>query len=276
MRKLAVSVIALSGLIAGSIAPIVVMAAGGSAHPKGQHWSFGGIFGTYDKPQLRRGFQVYQEVCAACHSLRHVAYRNLSAIGLDEKAIEAIAAEKELPGEPDEEGEATTRKALPSDKFVPPFANENAARSANNGALPPDLSLMTKARIGGPDYLYALLTGYGRKQPKYEVDGHGEVQLDEEKKPVPFKLGEGLHYNPYFPGLKIAMGPPLSDEGVEYADKTKATVAQQAKDVTAFLQWAADPYLEDRKRMGIKVILFLIFLTGLLYAYKRKVWAKLH
>lgn len=258
MRKLAVSLIALSGLIAGSFVPVMVNAAGDAAHPKGQNWSFGGIFGTYDKPQLKRGFQVYQEVCASCHSLRFVAYRNLSAIGLDEKAIEAIAAEKELPGEPDEEGEPTTRKALPSDKFVPPFANEQAARAANNGALPPDLSLMTKARIGGPDYLYALLTGYKEEAPKG------------------VKVPEGMYYNTYFPGHNIAMGPPLSDEGVEYADKTKATVAQQAKDVTAFLQWAADPFLEDRKRMGIKVVLFLIFLTGLLYAYKRKVWAKLH
>jgi len=271
MRKTILVVTALAGLSASAIA----WAAGGAGLPH-VTWSFGGIFGTYDQTQLKRGFQVYQEVCSSCHSLRHVAYRNLAAIGISEKEIEKIAAEKEVAGEPDEDGEPTERKALPSDKFVPPFANENAARAANNGALPPDLSLMTKARIGGPDYVYALLTGYGRKQPKYEVDGHGDVKLDKEKKPVPFKMGEGLSYNPYFPGLKIAMVAPLSDEGVEYADKTKATVPQMAKDVTAFLQWAADPYLEERKRMGIKVVLFLIFLTGLLYAYKRKVWADVH
>ena len=254
MRTLAVTLVALAGLIAGTFA----WAAGDAAHPPGRHWSFSGVFGTYDKPQLRRGFQVYQEVCASCHSLRLVAYRNLAAIGLNEKQIEEIAAEKELPGEPDDEGEATTRKAVASDKFVPPFANEKAARSANNGALPPDLSLMTKARLRGPDYLYALLTGYKEEPPKG------------------VKVPEGMYYNTYFPGHNIAMGPPLSDEGVEYDDKTKATVPQQAHDVVVFLQWAADPYLEDRKRMGIKVVLFLIFLTGLLYAYKRKVWAKLH
>jgi ubiquinol-cytochrome c reductase cytochrome c1 subunit len=258
MRKLAISLVALSGLLAGSIAPIMSMAAENAAHAPSQNWTFAGVFGTYDKPQLRRGLQVYRSVCSACHSLRLVAYRNLAALGLTEKQIEEIAAEKELPGEPNDEGEATTRQALPSDKFVPPFRNEQAARSANNGALPPDLSLIAKARIGGPDYLYALLTGYKEEPPKG------------------VKVPDGMYYNTYFPGHNIAMGPPLSDEGVEYADKTKATVAQQAQDVTAFLQWAADPYLEDRKRMGIKVILFLLFLTGLLFAYKRKVWAAVH
>jgi len=258
MRRLAVTLVVLAGLGAGGLAPVMVWAAGDEPHPPGRHWSFSGVFGTYDKPQLRRGLQVYREVCAACHSLRLVAYRNLAAIGLDVKAIEAIAAEKKLPGAPNDEGEATTRKALPSDKFVPPFANENAARSANNGALPPDLSLMTKARLRGPDYVYALLTGY------------------KEEPPEGVTVPEGMYFNTYFPGHNIAMAPPISDEGVEFADKTKATVQQQAKDVVAFLQWAADPYLEDRKRMGIKVVLFLIFLTGLLYAYKRKVWAKVH
>jgi ubiquinol-cytochrome c reductase cytochrome c1 subunit len=254
MRKFAVSLVALSGLIAGSIA----YAAGDAEHAPSQNWSFSGIFGTYDKAQLKRGLQVYREVCSACHSLRLVAYRNLAALGLTEKQIEAIAAEKEVPGEPNEEGEPTTRKALPSDKFVPPFANEQAARSANNGALPPDLSLMTKARAGGPDYVYGILTGYKEEPPKG------------------VKVPDGMYYNAIFPGHNIAMGPPLSDEGVEYADKTKATVAQQAKDIVSFLQWAADPYLEERKRMGIKVVLFLLFLSGLLFAYKRKVWADVH
>lgn len=276
MRKFAVSLVALSGLIAGSIAPMMSMAAGDAEHAPSQNWSFSGIFGTYDKAQLKRGLQVYREVCSACHSLRLVAYRNLAALGLDEKAIEAIAAEKEVPGEPNEEGEATTRKALPSDKFVPPFANENAARSANNGALPPDLSLITKARVGGPDYVYALLTSYGKKPPQFETDSHGKVAKDDDGKPIPFKVADGLYFNPVFSGKKVAMAPPLSDEGIEYADKTKATVAQQAKDVVSFLQWAADPYLEDRKRMGIKVVLFLLFLSGLLFAYKRKVWSDVH
>jgi len=258
MRKFTLGLVALSGLIAGSIVPLMSMAAGEGEHAPSQDWTFSGIFGTYDKAQLRRGLQVYRGVCSSCHSLRLVAYRNLAALGLTEKQIEAIAAEKELPGEPSEDGEATTRKALPSDKFVPPFRNEQAARAANNGALPPDLSLMAKARVGGPDYIFALLTGYKEEPPKGVT--------------VP----EGMYYNAFFPGHNIAMGPPLSADGVEYADKTKATVAQQAKDIVAFLQWAADPYLEERKRMGIKVVLFLLFLTGLLYAYKRKVWADVH
>jgi len=254
MRKFAVSLVALSGLIVGTIA----YASGDGEDAPSQNWSFSGIFGTYDKAQLKRGLQVYREVCSACHSLRLVAYRNLAALGLTEKQIEAIAAEKEVPGEPNEEGEATTRKAQPSDKFVPPFANEQAARSANNGALPPDLSLMAKARVGGPDYIYGLLTGYKEEPPKG------------------VKVPDGMYYNAMFPGHNIAMSPPLSDEGIEYADKTKATVPQQAKDIVSFLQWAADPYLEDRKRMGIKVVLFLLFLSGLLFAYKRKVWSDVH
>ena len=244
--------------------------------PNSASWSFEGIFGTYDKAQIRRGYTVYAEVCAGCHSLRLVAYRNLLEIGLSKEQVEKIAAEKEVPGEPDEEGEPTKRKALPSDKFVGPFANANAARAANNGAFPPDLSLMTKARLGGPGYLYALLTGYGKKLPKFEMDAHGRIKKDKDKKPIPFKMGEGLQYNPVFPGAKIAMAPPLSAEAVEYKDKTKATVPQMSADVVAFLQWAADPWLEDRKRLGIKVILFLILLSGLLYAWKRKVWADVH
>jgi len=270
--------IVLAALAAGLVflPPAISAEKPGHAPAPAAQWSFEGIFGTYDKAQLRRGYQVYAEVCAACHSLRLVAYRNLKEIGFTAARIEKIAAEKELPGDPDEDGEPTTREAIPSDKFVPPFANANAARSANNGALPPDLSLMTKARIGGPGYLYALLTSYGKKTPKFEMDSHGKVKKDRDKKPIPFKMGEGLEYNPTFPGGKIAMAPPLSAEAVEYADKTKATVKQMSTDVVAFLQWAADPKLEDRKRLGIKAILFLIFLSGLLYAWKRKVWADVH
>ncbi len=247
-----------------------------AAHPEPARWSFEGIFGTYDKAQLRRGYEVYAGVCAGCHSLRLVAYRNLKEIGYSVAQIEKIAAEKEVPGDPDEEGEPTTREAIPSDKFVPPFANAKAARAANNGALPPDLSLMVKARLGGPGYVYALLTSYGKKLPKFEMDAHGKIKKDKDKKPIPFKMGDGLEYNPLFPGGKIAMAPPLSDEAVEYTDKTKATVPQMSRDVVAFLQWAADPWLEDRKRLGIKAILFLILLSGLLFAWKRKVWADVH
>jgi cytochrome c1 len=234
-------------------------AAGGHGAPSiaAQHWSFSGLFGTFDQAQLHRGFEVYNNVCAACHSLSLVAYRNLSAVGLSEDEIKTAAAAKEVPGEPDDDGNPTTRPALPSDRFVPPFPNENAARAANNGALPPDLSLMVKARVGGADYLHALLTGYGEP-------------------PAGFKLQEGLQYNAAFPGRQIAMPPPLNEDQVQYADGTKATVEQMSLDVTAFLAWTAEPELEARKRLGIKVMLFLILLTAMLYAIKRKVWADVH
>jgi cytochrome c1 len=245
--------------IAASGAALAEEAAGGHemsplASP---HWTFSGLFGTFDQAQLKRGFEVYHGVCSACHSLKLVAYRNLSAVGLSENEIKAIAAEKEVAGEPDDEGNPTTRKALPSDHFVPPFANDNAARAANNGALPPDLTLITKARAGGADYVYSILTGY--TDP-----------------PAGFKMQEGLNYNRAFPGHEIAMPKPLNDEQVTYSDGTKATLDQEAKDVVTFLTWAAEPELEARKRMGVKVMLFLILLTAMLYAIKRKVWADVH
>lgn len=227
------------------------------AQPPDRDWSFDGVFGTFDRPALQRGFQVYTEGCAGCHSLRLVAYRNLAEIGFDVARIKKIAAEAEVTDGPNAEGEMYQRPARPSDRFVSPFPNANAARAANNGALPPDLSLITKARTGGADYLHALLTGYG--------DAPKDVQM-----------AEGMSYNPYFPGSAIAMPPPLSADQIEYADKTKATVSQMAEDVAAFLTWAAEPELEERKSLGIKVLLFLLILTGMLYALKRKIWAKLH
>ncbi len=266
-------------ILAAIFAGIAMFAVGASAKEDKKNeapsWSFQGIFGTYDKAQLRRGFEVYQGVCSACHSLRLVAYRNLKEIGLSIEEIEKIAAEQEVPGAPNEEGEPQMRKALPSDKFVPPFANANAARAANNGALPPDISLMAKARIGGVNYVYAFLTGFV-KPPKFEVDAEGRLLKDKNKKPIPFKLGDGQQYNTVFPGGKTAMAFPLSEGSVEYTDKTKATVEQMTLDVIAFLQWTADPNLETRKRLGVKAILFLILLSGLLFAWKRKVWADVH
>lgn len=226
--------------------------------PPARDWSFDGMFGTFDRGAAQRGFQVYQEVCAACHSLKLVAYRNLSGIGLSEDQIKAIAAEVEVTDGPNDEGEMFQRPARPSDRFVKPFANDNAARAANNGALPPDLSLMVKARKGGADYLHALLTGY------------------KEEPPAGIKLSEGMNYNLYFPGNQIAMAPPVADDAVEYADGTKATADQIATDVATFLAWAAEPELEERKRLGIKVLLFLIVLTGMLYAVKRQVWKDQH
>ena len=252
---ISVPALALAGLLA--FAPGTALAAAG-AKPEARDWSFQGMFGTYDRGAQQRGFQIYLEVCAACHSLRLVAYRNLAGIGLNEDQIKAVAAEYEVTDGPNDEGEMYSRPARPSDRFVSPFANANAARASNNGALPPDLSLMAKARKGGPDYLYALLTGY------------------KEEPPEGFKLAEGMQYNLYFPGNQIAMAPPLSDDAVEYADGTKPTLHQLSEDVTVFLNWAAEPELEERKRLGIKVLLFLIVLTAMMYALKRQVWRDQH
>ena len=221
-------------------------------------WSFEGPFGRFDKAAMQRGFQVYKEVCASCHAVEHLTFRSLEGIGLGETDIKAIAAEYEVEDGPNEDGEMFTREGRPADKIPPPFANDQAARVSNNGALPPDLSLITKARPGGPDYLYAILIGY------------------EEEPPEGVELGEGLSYNHYFKGFQIAMPPPLSEDVVEYIDGTDATVEQMAEDVTQFLMWAAEPKLEARKRLGIKTILFLILLSALFYASKRKIWAKVH
>jgi ubiquinol-cytochrome c reductase cytochrome c1 subunit len=238
--------------------------AAGTQAPKSTDWSHGGPFGTYDRTALQRGLQVYLEVCAGCHSMRLVALRTLLDIGLSEAEVKALAAEMEVRDEPDAEGNVLTddgdfrmRPAKLSDRFPSPFANELAARAGNNGALPPDFSLIVKARAGHENYVYSILVGYAEP-------------------PDDFKMAEDMSYNPYFPGAQIAMGPPLSDEGVEYADGTKATVDQMAKDVVTFLAWAGDPFMEERKQMGIKVILFLIVLTVLLYLVKRRVWSDLH
>lgn len=222
-----------------------------------QDWSFQGIFGTYDKAAAQRGLQVYKEVCAGCHSLNLIYYRNLTDLGYAEAAVKAFAAEHEVEDGPNDEGEMFTRPAKPADRFVEPFPNEQAARAGNGGALPPDLSLMVEARKGGPDYLYALLTGYTEA-------------------PADVEVLEGMQYNAYFPGHQIAMPAPLIEGGVEYADGTPATVEQMAKDVTVFLAWASEPNMEVRKAMGLKVMLFLIVFCGLLIATKRRVWADVH
>ena len=252
---ISVPALALAGLLTFASGPALAAA---GAKPEARDWSFHGMFGTYDRGALQRGFQIYREVCAACHSMSLVAYRNLTGIGLSEDQIKAVAAEYEVTDGPNEEGEMYSRPAKPSDRFVAPFANDNAARASNNGALPPDLSLMAKARKGGPDYLYALLTGY------------------KEESPEGVTLMEGMQYNLYFTGNQIAMAPPLADDAVEYQDGTKPTLAQLAQDVTTFLNWAAEPELEERKRMGIKVLLFLIVLTAMMYALKRQVWRDQH
>jgi ubiquinol-cytochrome c reductase cytochrome c1 subunit len=223
-----------------------------------QHkWSFSGPFGTFDRAQLQRGFTVYKNVCSACHALTHLHYRNLAEIGFTEDQVKEIAAQYEVTDGPNDEGEMFQRPARPSDRIRRPFPNENAARAANNGAYPVDLSLIVKARDDGANYVYALLTGY--TDP-----------------PADMKMGDGMSYNKYFPGHQIAMAPPVSEGGVEYEDGTAATAEQISKDVTALLAWAAEPEMEERKRLGVKVILFLLVLTGMLYAVKRKVWADVH
>ena len=240
-----------------------VLASSGSAHPEEKSWTTNGLFGFFDRKQLKRGWQVYNEVCASCHSVRLIYYRNLSEIGFSSDEIKKIIADVEVPAGPNEDGETHAdgellmRPAKPFDKIISPYPNDLAARAANAGALPPDLSLMTKARINGANYLHALLTGF-------------------KEAPANFEVSEGMNYNPYFPGSQIAMAAPLSDEGVEYSDGTKATVEQMSRDVTAFLIWTAEPELEERKRLGLKVMLFLLVFSAMLYAVKRQVWAKLH
>ncbi len=224
-------------------------------------FSFEGPFGTFDRRQLQRGFQVYKEVCAACHGLNLVAFRNLADLGYSEAEVKAIADQWqiEVPSINPQTGEAATRKAVAADRFPNPYANEVAARAANNNAFPPDLSLITKARHGGAEYVYSLLVGY--RQPPANL-------------PAASRPGQGLYYNPWFANLNIAMPPPITADGqVTYADGTNATVDQMAKDVSAFLHWTAEPTLESRHRTGIAVLIFLIFATALAYLSYRQIWA---
>jgi ubiquinol-cytochrome c reductase cytochrome c1 subunit len=228
------------------------------------HFSFDNPFwGRYDRTQLQRGFQVYKEVCSACHSMKLVAFRDLEEIGFTKPEVKAIAKQwqVEVPSVDDKTGDANTRKAIPSDHFPSPFANDTAARAANNNALPPDMSDLAKAREGGPHYIHDLLISY-QDQP-----------VDLLKKFPDAKTPEGLHYNPAFANLNIAMPPPLMAEGqVTYADGTKATVDQMSQDVSAFLMWAAEPKLENRHRTGIAVVIFLIIATALAFGSYKTIW----
>ncbi|HVF83495.1 MAG TPA: cytochrome c1 [Sphingomicrobium sp.] len=233
--------------------------------PKDVAFTSDGVFGKFDRQQLQRGFQVYKEVCAACHSLKFVSFYQLSDLGYNEAEVKAIANQWaiEVPAVNPETGEASTRKALISDRFPSPYANETAARAANNNALPPDLSLMTEARGNGTAYVYSLLTGYQKQQPAELLRQFPDS-----------KTGAGLHYNPYFANLNIAMPPPLVSDGqVTYADGTKATVDQMAKDVAAFMVWTAEPTLENRHRAGWAVMIFLLIATVLAYLAYRNLWA---
>ena len=239
--------------IAWAVSPAEA-AEGGKPPPK-QDWSFNGALGTYDKAALQRGLQVYREVCSACHSLKRVAFRNLEALGYSSEQIKSLSAEYEITDGPNDEGDFFERVGLPSDRFPAPFANDNAARAANNGALPPDLSLITKARAGGADYLHALLTGYRDAPAGHEVP-------------------DGLYYNEYYASQQLAMAPPLTEGQVDYADGTSSSVEQMSSDVTQFLAWAAEPELEARKQMGFKVLLFLFVLSVVMFFATRRVWSR--
>jgi ubiquinol-cytochrome c reductase cytochrome c1 subunit len=236
--------------------------------PMQQHWSFDGPFGTYDQAALQRGFQVYKEVCSACHSLNGVEFHALSepgGPGFDDAQMKAIAASYRIPAGPNDKGQTTdangaplTRAGIPSDHFPPPFPNEEAAKVANGGVAPPDQSLLVRARAGGADYVYSIVVGDGSKPP------------------AGFKVMANKYYDPYFAGRNISMPPPLSDNSVTYSDGTKATKAQEAHDVVTFLAWAADPTLDQRHRLGLAVMIFLIVLSGLLFLSYRKIWKDAH
>ena len=222
------------------------------------NWSFEGLFGTFDRSSLQRGYQVYQEVCSGCHSVQHLSYRNLSEKGGPEFSIEeakALASQFEVEDGPNSDGEMFMRPGRLSDKFVKPYPNVEASTVANGGAYPPDMSVLAKARAGGADYIYSLFMGY-------------------EEAPVDFELDDGVYYNKYMPGNKIKMTQPVSEGIVEYSDGTNSTKAQIAKDVTTFLVWASEPHLESQHRMGFKTIIYLIILITLVYMSKKKVWSR--
>lgn len=239
------------------IIPYISSAAGGenaALTPKQIFWKFDGIFGTIDKQSAQRGFKIYQEVCASCHSLNLLSYRNLEEIGFTKEEVKQIAKQYVVIDGPNDEGEMFERLALPSDRFVMPYPNEQAARFANGGAYPPDLSLIIKARMDGANYVYSLLTGY-------------------QKKPLNFDLTEGKYYNPYFEGRQISMPSPIADDGdVEYSDGTFPAKEQMAIDIVNFLQFTAEPETEDRKKLGVATMIFLISLTILFIISKRKIW----
>lgn len=247
----------MGGLVIASPAVGPALAAGDAPTPPAQNWSFDRIFGTFDLAAAQRGFQVYSEVCSACHSMRLLSYRDLAGIGLTNDQIKAIAAAVTVPQGLDDQGAPKEGPGTPASRFKRPFPNDVAARAGNNGALPPDLSLLSNAFLNGPDYIHGVLTGYADP-------------------PAGFTLMDGMNYNKYFIGHQIAMPKPLSDGQVTYADGTTASVEQMSRDVVTFLTWAANPEMVERKQMGVRVILFLLLMTCVTYAVKRKIWADVH
>lgn len=223
-------------------------------HPKQIKWEFDGLFGGIDKASAQRGYQIYREICSSCHTLKLFAYRNLAGIGFSEDEIKKIASEATINDGPNDEGEMFERPGLPSDKFSGPYANEQAARAANGGAYPPDLSLIIKARHDGANYVYSILNGY-------------------KDAPEGFEMAEGKNYNPYFEGRQISMPVPIGDDGqVEYKDGTYSTKEQMSMDVVNFLQYVAEPEMEHRKKMGVRTMVFLAILFFILLAAKKAIW----
>ena len=246
-------------IIIFSTLPFVVFAEEKKINFIETNWSFDGLFGTFDRASLQRGYQVYQEVCAGCHSAQHLSYRNLSEKGGPEFSIEeakAIASQFEIQDGPNSDGEMFMRSARLSDKFVKPYPNIQAATAANDGAYPPDMSVLVKARKGGAAYIYSLLQGY-------------------EEPPEGFQLDDGVYYNKFMSGNQIKMPNILLDDLVEYADGTKATVEQMSKDISSFLAWASEPSLEARHKIGFRVILYLVVLAGLVYLSMNRLWSRI-
>ena len=225
--------------------------------PKTKDWPFDGMTGRFDLAAIQRGFKVYKEVCSACHSIKQISFNNLTALGFSDEEIKSLAAGYDVEDGPNEEGLMFKRPGRPTDKIPGPFANDKAARASNNGALPPDLSLIVKARKGGANYVYSLLTGF-------------------QAAPKDFKVGENMYYNPYFAagGNQLAMSPPLVSKGqVQFDDGTEATIEQMAADVVNFLQWTAEPEMQERKSLGIRVLIFTSILFILLYFANKAIWA---
>jgi len=271
-------IVTVMGMMTAQARP--AMAAGHAPHIQRQDWSFAGMFGQYDRGRLQRGYKVYKEICSACHAMKFLHYRNLAEPGgpeFSKPAVKYLASLYEVQDGPDSEGQMYQRKGRPSDRFVSPYHNEQEARASNSGAFPPDLTLITKARSiheatpwymapvkilqdiafgyqeGGADYVYALLTGYSDA-------------------PEGFELADGMNYNKFFPGHQVAMPSPLADDIVDYTDGTPMKVRNYALDVTEFLMWAAEPKLEERKRLGFRVLFYLLTLSGLLFFAKKLVW----
>lgn len=273
----------IAGLLAAAImVPSAVFAAGEAEQPPRQDWSFYGPFGTYDRAQLQRGFKVYREVCASCHGLSRVSFRNLSQPGgpeFSESQVQALAAEYKIQDGPNDSGEMFERDGRPADQFPKPFPNENAARAANGGAYPPDFSVLAKARSYSRGFPWFVTDAFIQYQ-EHGVDYITALLLGYTDPPEGVQLAPGQHYNRYMPGNAIAMAKPLSDGQVEYPKGENGqapvpeTVEQYAKDVSAFMMWAAEPHLEQRKRLGFNVMAFLLIFAGLLYFTKKKIWAK--